>query len=115
MSDYSDEVSITAFTRESVVISEQLAESRNKFAKAKFNLDIMLAKEFQKSESTIKPTAALEKCYIFLTNIYPEAKEMYQDYILEEQNYKGLESVLDARKGYVNWQQSIIKNGLKNA
>ncbi len=106
--DYDEERKLKDFAKETVEIADEYANARSLFAEAKLKMDGRLADAFK--AGTIKETMAIEKAYIQLTVDNPEAKSEYEQMLKEEQSYKGLEQILEARKNYVSLHQSLIKN-----
>lgn len=106
--DYDEESVLKAFAKETVEIANEYADARYAFAEAKLKMDSRLADAYK--NGTVKDSMAIDKAYIQLTVNEPEAKSEYEAMIKEEQAYKGLDQVLEARKNYVSLHQSLIKN-----
>ena len=106
--DYNEEQKLKDFSKETVGIADEYAEARMNYAIAKLKMDNRLVDAY--SNNSIKESLAIEKAYIQLTKNNLEAKSDYEQMIKEEQGYKGLEAVLEARKNYVSLHQSLLKN-----
>jgi len=106
--DFNDSKQLWQFSLETLRLAEQYQKTRNEFATSLKQLRLGLAKAY--SEGTIKETLSEEKAYLQLTNLNPEYNEALSILIESEQQYKGLEKVIDARQAIVSLSQSIIKN-----
>jgi len=112
--DYDEDQKLKQFSKETVAISEEYAESRVIYAEAKLKMDSRLVEAYKlnrlDSKTGIKESLAIEKAYIQLTINDEETKKDYGTMIKEEQAFKGLERVLNARTGYITLHQSLLRN-----
>ena len=111
--DAENDFQMEAFAKETVQFAEEYASARMDFAKAKLKLNGFLADAYKlyrvtKGKEGVKEGLAIDKAYLQLIIDNTEAKQAYESMISEEQSYKGLEKVLDARKGY-----QFLRNDLK--
>lgn len=106
--DFDEEQRLKNFANETVQIADEYAQARYNYSVAKLKMDSLLADAYK--NQAIKESLATEKAYIQLTIDSPEAKEAYDQMVKEEQAYKGLEKVINAREGYVTLHQSLLKN-----
>lgn len=112
--DYDEEQKLKAFARETVAFADEYAEARMAYAVAKLKMDSRLVDAYASNRKDpkmgIKETLSIDKAYIKVTIDNEEAKEEYKQMINEQENYKGLEKVLEARKNFVSLNQSLLKN-----
>ena len=112
--DYNEEQKLKDFAKETVAIADEYAQSRYDFAVAKLKMDSRLAEAYkahrEDPKSGVKESLAIEKAYLQLTVNNPEAQTDFEIMIKEEQSYKGLKAVLNAREGARSLDQSLLKN-----
>jgi len=106
--DFNDEKTLQEFAKETVRLTEEYQNARACYGNALFTLKKELAEAYK--EGTIKETISEEKAYLFLANKEEGLKEALQNVVIEEQNYKGLEKVVEARQAVITLYQSILKN-----
>ena len=112
--DADNDVAVEKFSKVTVELAEEYASARMSFAKAKLKLSGFLADAYKAnrtdSKQGVKETLAIDKAYLQLIIDNEEAKGAYNEMIEEEQNYKGMEKILDARKGYLYLKNDLKKN-----
>jgi hypothetical protein len=106
--DFNDEKTLQDFAKETVLLTEEYQNARACYGNALFLLKKELANAYK--EGTIKETISEEKAYLSLANKSEELKEALENVVTEEQNYKGLEKVIDARYAVITLYQSLLKN-----
>jgi len=106
--DMNDSKALWDFSLETVELAEKYAQARLDYAEAIKQLKLGLAKAY--ADGTIKESLSEDKAYLLLSNLSEEFRIDLEKSLLEEQNYKGLEKVLDARQAIISFNQSIIKN-----
>lgn len=111
--DSDKEFDLKEFAKATVYIAEEYSDARLKFAKSKLKLSGFLADAYKQnrtnSKTGVKETLAIDKAYLQLIIDNVEAKAAYHQMINEEQGYKGLEKVLEARSGYTYLNKDILK------
>ncbi len=105
--DYNDSQALWQFAQETLTVAENYEKAREDYASSLKTLKIELAKAYSNSE--IKESLSEDKAYLFLVNLKPELKIILEDMITKEQEYKGLEKVLEARQTIISFSQSLIK------
>jgi len=106
--DFSDAKSLELFAIKTVELAGEYQNARNTYASSLKDLKIALAKAYQ--EGTVKESLSEDKAFVILSNQSLELKTALENVIEDEQTYKGLEKVLDARQSVITLYQSILKN-----
>lgn len=102
-------------TNEQIVKAKEYCEFREKAAKAKIALDVLLASKYLKAFRTEKKNVGYDMALLMLLEKEPNLQQYYDDYHTFTAKYKGLEKVLDAMHSKVSFHQSIMKYELENA
>jgi hypothetical protein len=110
--DFTDAKTLEAFAKETVQIAEEYQNSRVAYGDALRTLKLALAKSYK--EGTIKETISEDKSFVMLSNISEEYRIALETVVTSEQEYKGLEKLIDARQAVITLFQSIIKNQKQN-
>jgi len=110
--DREDSDKLWAFSLKTCQIAEDYKLSREKYGSALKHLKLKLAVAYK--NKTIERGIAQDKALIVLTINDKKAKLAFEAVIIEEQVYKGLEKVLEARQSVMSFNQSLIKNQLRN-
>jgi hypothetical protein len=111
--DFQDSKMMWKFQMESLEVADQYAEARKQYAIALKKLKVGLATAYGNNQ--IEKKIAEDKAYLVLAEMDTEYKIALQNLIMFEGEYKGLEQVLQARSGALSFNQSLIKNQMKNA
>ena len=106
--DFNDAHALWKFGCETVNLAEQAQQSREAFAKATLLFRKELAKAY--GEDSISSGMAEAKAFVKLSNLSNELAKALETYTLKEQEYKGLEKVVDTRNGLLKFNASIIAN-----
>ena len=98
------------------VLCRKYAVERNKFGEAKCDLGLLLVPHQDDPQYT---KASFDKQVLMLLKDTPENLKdvlyaMYKDYIKCEQNYKGLEKMIQRNSERISWQQSMLKFAREN-
>ena len=106
--DYNDSKALWTFGCETVELAEQAKKARVEYATSLKNLRIALAKAY--SDSSIKDSMSEDKAFVKLSNESDELEQALISYTTKEQEYKGLEKVVDTRNGLLKFNSSLIAN-----
>ncbi len=106
--DWSDSKKIFEFAVETVNVAEAYQKERKTFANSLKTLKIGLAEAYQ--ERKIERRIAEDKAYLILADQEPKYRNELVNMIDAQQQYKGLEKVLETRQALVSLAQSLIKN-----
>jgi len=106
--DFTDAQSLKEFALKTVDLAEEYQQARNSYANSLKDLKIELAKAYQ--AGTVKESISEDKAFVMLSNNSAELQTALKNVIEDEQTYKGLEKVLDARQAVITLYQSILKN-----
>ena len=107
MYDKDDLENIRASSSYMIDIAKQYHKSRCTFGFAKRFIDVSLAQAYR--DEIIPPKLAYDKAIITLISKSEKVKKAYKEMVAEEQNYKGLEKIIDAIRSDITLTQSIIK------
>jgi uncharacterized lipoprotein YehR (DUF1307 family) len=110
--DWTDSNAVFAFGVGTVEVAREYQKARKTFAISLKTLKMKLAKAYANREVEVR--TAEDKAYLVLANNSEEAREALQNMIESEQDYKGLEKVLDTRQAVASLAQSLIKNKIEN-
>src|SRR4030042_2619154 len=105
--DYEDTKRLWNFAMETCRIAEELYHARERYAVALKALKLELAKKYR--DKLIDKKHSEDKAYLILAEESEEAKEHLRQLIHEENQYKGLEKVLEARQSVLNFNQSLLR------
>lgn len=108
MSDYNDQTVLRQFAQETINLAEKYKNARIAYGDAYIQLDIALVKAYK--NKLVKDTLAKDKAILQLIAQDESYMDIYESMIKNEQLYKGLEKVIDARKQSTSQEQSFIKN-----
>jgi hypothetical protein len=106
--DFNDEKTLEEFAKETVRLAEEYQNYRATYGESLKNLKIALAKAYK--DGIIKETISEDKAFIVLSNQSEELKQDLENVVVNEQDYKGLEKVVEARQAVITLYQSILKN-----
>jgi ribosomal protein S15P/S13E len=106
--DVNDEKSLINFAKETVTLAETYANARASYGAALKTLKLELAKAYK--EGTVKESISEDKAFIMLSNNSEALKVALENVVEDEQSYKGLEKVVEARQAVVTLYQSLLKN-----
>jgi len=95
-----------------IKIAEDYQEARKTFALSLKNLKIGLANEY--SKGNVEKKHAVDKAFLILADKFPNHREDLMNLIDSENQYKGLEKVLETRQAVMSLAQSLIKNRIEN-
>lgn len=110
--DWTDSEALWKFTLESIQVAEMYKESRAKYAHALKYLKVRLAREY--GAGNIEHKISEDKAYLVLADKDPASRDALVEIIERENEYKGLEKVMEARAAAVSFNQSLIKNQQRN-
>ena len=111
--DFNDIQALWKFGCETVNLAEQAQKAREEYAIALKDLRLELAKAY--GEDTIKDSMSEAKAFIKLSNKSEGLKQALINYTVKEQEYKGLEKLVDTRNGLLKFNASILVNQPKTA
>jgi hypothetical protein len=106
--DHQDAKQMWKFQMDTLQIADDYANARREYALALKTLKIGLAEHYKLK--IIEQKHAEEKAYLLLAEDDGQYRIALQKLIFYEGEYKGLEQVLEARKGALSFNQSLIKN-----
>ncbi len=106
--DYNDTKELWKFGCETVNLAEKAQQARERYAIALKDLRLELAKAY--GEDSIKDGMAEAKAFIKLSNKSEDLKQSLIDFTIKQQEYKGLEKLVDTRNGLLRFNSSIIVN-----
>ena len=109
--DWTDSNKVFAFGVGTVDVARDYQKARKTFANALKTLKIGLANAYKRG--IVEPRVAEDKAYLVLANDSEEMRKALMDKIDSEQQYKGLEKVLDTRQAVTSLAQSLIKNRIE--
>ena len=113
MIDWNNSKDIIELSEKVIEKAKECGRSRELAAKAKFNLDIILASKMEglrKKKSNLGYETAQ---VMMLEDGTEEVKTYYKDYLYHSSRYKSLDRVISAMEGQISLIQSIIKNQIK--
>lgn len=110
--EWHDSEALWKFAMENCEVAETCHESRRKYAVALKELKLALAKAYKANPDMRKMSE--EKAYLVLADRSEECREYLKDLIECESEYKGIEKILEARQAAVSFNQSLIKNQVRN-
>jgi hypothetical protein len=110
--DFNDSKTLEAFAKETAQLAEEYQNARIRYGEALKTMKLALAQSYK--DGTIKESISEDKAFITLSNNHEGLKKALEDVIEGEQEYKGLDKVIDARQAVITLYQSIIKNSVKN-
>jgi uncharacterized lipoprotein YehR (DUF1307 family) len=106
--DWHDSNAVFAFAVGTVDVARAYQNARKTFAISLKTLKMKLAKAYKNREVEVR--TAEDKAYLVLANNSEESRGALEAMIESEQEYKGLEKVIDTRQAVVSLAQSLIKN-----
>ena len=112
MPDFYDEEKLREYSKETVLLAVEYKNARVSYAKALIKMKVSLVKAYQ--EKKITESMSEDKAYVKLLGLHPDLQSDFDDMILKEQTYKGLEKIVDARKQHTTLEQSFIKNRIQS-
>jgi len=110
--DWHDSDALFKFSVDTISVARDYQEARKTFAISMKTLKIELAKAYQ--SRSIERRTSESKAYSILADHSTECREALMNLIDSEQQYKGLEKVLETRQAAVSLAQSLIKNRIDN-
>lgn len=111
--DWNDSEALWKFTMDSCRVAEEYREIRAAYGVALKNLKLRLAREY--GAGRIERKIAEDKAYLILADSSEECREQLEAIINLESQYKGLEKVMEARQAATSFNQSLIKNEMRNS
>ena len=109
--DHTDAKSMWEFQMKTLEVADAYAKARQDYSIALKTLKLALARAY--GNNTIERKIAEDKAYLILADNVEENKIALQNLIYFEGEYKGLEQVLQARQGALSFNQSLIKNSMR--
>lgn len=106
--DWTDSNKVFAFGVETVSIAGRYQAARKTFATHLKTLKLALAGAYKVRD--IERKLSEDKAYLVLAEWNDEYREALKKLIESENEYKGLEKVLEARQSVMSLVQSLIKN-----
>ena len=106
--DFNDSKELWAFGCETVKLAEDAQKARTDFAIASKNLRLELAKAYD--DGSIKDSMSESKAFVKLSTLSKELKQSLIHYTIKEQEYKGLEKLVDVRNALLKFNASIVHN-----
>jgi len=112
MVDYSDTLHLIEIAEQNIQLAKQYLVVRTDYAEAKTQLDLQIALKMPEL-SKARKNIGYDMAVIHLIELYPENKTNYETMVKKENEYKGLERVLNASLNRVSLGQSLIKNKIQ--
>ncbi len=106
--DYNDSKALWKFGCETVSLAELSHKAREEYATVTKTLRLALAKAY--GDDTIKDSMSEAKAFIKLSNNSDELKQALTAFTTKEQEYKGLEKLVDTRNALLKFNASLIAN-----
>ena len=106
--DYDNSKEMWKFQMDTLKHADLYAEFRNAYAIALRTLKLGLVIAYK--ENTIDKKHSEDKAFLMLANQEKGYRDALMNLIENENKYKGYEKILDARKGALSFNQSLIKN-----
>jgi len=106
--DYTDSQGLDKLANQCIKLSLDFKQAREIVAESRFKIDIALAKMYR--DHPDKRKMAKDKAVLFLLFDDKSIQEAYYNEIKYEQEYKGLEMVIQAIDGKIGLARSLIKN-----
>ena len=106
--DWQDSKNLFAFGVETVKIAGDYQAERKRFAENLKKLKLALADCY--NHNAIERKISEDKAYLILADRYLPLREALMNLIDAENQYKGLEKVLETRQAVMSLAQSLIKN-----
>jgi len=110
--DWNDSQKIFAFGLETVRIAGEYQSARAEYARNLKELKLALAGAYKNRE--IERKISEDKAYLILAEWNDQLRENLKNLIDSENEYKGLEKVLETRQAVISLAQSLIKNRMGN-
>ena len=110
--DWNDSQKIFAFGLETVRIASEYQSARAEYARNLKELKLALAGAYKVRE--IERKISEDKAYLILAEWNDQLRENLKNLIDAENEYKGLEKVLETRQAVISLAQSLIKNRMGN-
>ena len=110
--DWTDSNVLFRFSVDTIKVAEEYQLARKTFAISRKTLKIGLVGAYKKR--SIEHRTAEDKAYLIMADNNPEMRKALEELIDSEQEYKGLEKVLETRQAAVSLAQSLIKNRVDN-
>jgi len=106
--DWDNSKKMWDFQMETLGIADEYAEFRNCYATALRLLKVGLAVAYK--DGKVDKKHSEDKAFLILAEQSSVYKTALTNLIEYENQYKGYEKILDARKGALSFNQSLIKN-----
>lgn len=91
-----------------IELAERYATKRNEAGHFKTTLELMLTAELREILK-VKKNAGYDMAMLLLLEVAPDARQIYQEYRRAEDDYKGLEKLIEAHQSKISVEQSIMK------
>lgn len=106
--DHNDEKQMWQFQMDTLKIADDYAYARQQYSKNLKTLKMALAAAY--GDHSIERKISEDKAYLVLAERDTVNSGALGNMIFYEGEYKGLEQILEARRGAVSFNQSLIKN-----
>ena len=106
--DWYDSEKLNNLANDNIRLSRMYKDARTNYGSSKAFLDMSLAKAYR--NDSVEKKLSYEKALISLVIDSDDCEQAYKTMIEEEQNYKGLEKVIETQQSKVSLCQSLIKN-----
>lgn len=112
--DFNDHIKVWDISIKLNEKSQEYAHARNEYGHAKYDFDIALAAALPLLRQK-KSNIGIETAQIMILEGENEyVRNLYQDLITKENQYRGLEKIIDGLKTQVTLAMSLIKNSVNN-
>jgi hypothetical protein len=91
-----------------IKLAEDYSKERTKSGNAKADLDLILTANISEIREK-KANVGMDMAYIMLMEDHVEAAKLYKEWQQSENNYKGLEKLIEAHQSKISLEQSIMK------
>lgn len=91
-----------------IKLAKEYAEQRTKSGNAKADLDLILTANIGYIREK-KANVGMDMAYIMLMESSKAASNLYKEWQLSENNYKGLEKLIEAHQSKISLEQSIMR------
>lgn len=106
--DHKKQEELSKLASHQIELAGQYAEQRTKSGNAKADLDLILTAHIGAIREK-KANVGMDMAYIMLMETHDVAAKLYKEWQQAENNYKGLEKLIEAHQSKISLEQSIMK------
>ena len=106
--DHTKAAELSKLASHQIKLAGDYATKRREAGDAKTELELMLTAEL-KEILRVKKNAGYDMAILLLLEVKPELREVYQKFRRAEDDYKGLEKLIEAHQSKISLEQSVMK------